>query len=65
MGWRVGLGGGGEESRGVRGKTNAPYSGYTSSPRKGLTVVLTHSVPNTLERPILSEYDVPACSPMM
>ena len=38
---------------------------HTSSPRRGLTVVLTHAVPNMLVRAILREYSVPACSPMM
>ena len=38
---------------------------YISSPRRGLTVVLTHTVPNMLDRVMLREYSVPACSPMM
>ena len=38
---------------------------HTSSPRRGLTVVLTHTVPNMLDRVTLREYSVPACSPMM
>ena len=38
---------------------------HTSSPRRGLTVVLTHAVPNILISTFLREYSVPACSPMM
>ena len=38
---------------------------HTSSPRRGLTVALNCAVPNTLDRAILSEYSVPACSSMM
>ena len=35
------------------------------SPRRGVTVVLNHTVPNTLDRVMLSEYSVPACNPMI
>ena len=38
---------------------------HTNSPRRGLTVVLTHTVPKMLDRVELREYFVPACSPMM
>ena len=38
---------------------------YTNSPRRGLTVVLTDTVPKMLDRVMLIEYSVPACSPMM
>ena len=37
----------------------------TISPSRGLTVVLTHTVPSTLDRVMLRGYSVPACSPMM
>ena len=37
----------------------------TPSPRRGLTEVLIHSVPNMLDSATFSEYSVPACSPMM
>ena len=38
---------------------------YTNSPKRGLTVVLTHTVPKMLDRVMVREYSVPACSPMM
>ena len=38
---------------------------HTNSPRRGLTVVLTHTVSKMLDRVMLREYSVPACSPMM
>ena len=50
---------------GMKDKYTRRNGPHTSSPRRGLTVVLTHSVPNMLNRAILSEYSVPACSPMM
>ena len=37
----------------------------SNSPRRGLTVALTHTVPKMLVRVMLREYSVPACSLMM
>ena len=73
MGWRDGLSGGGEGGgkehaylKRVRHIIFTLYvNGHTYSPRRGLTVVVTHSIPNILISAILMEYSVPACSPMM
>ena len=57
-------GGGEERKRSIFKKVPGMlYPHY--SPRRGLTVVLTHSIPNLLVRVILREYSVPAYSPMM
>ena len=56
------------ERRGRRGRyeqVSMTTCAQTNSPRRGLTVVLTHTVPSMLDRVMLREYSVPACSPMM
>ena len=73
MGWRDGLSGGGEGGgkehvylKSVRHIIFTLYvNGHSYSPRRGLTVVLTHTVPKMLDRVMLREYSMPACSPMM
>ena len=60
MGWKGGLRG-----REFRMHVTVHRTVYTNSPRRGLTVVLIHAVPNMLVRVMLREYSVPACSSMM
>ena len=67
MGWRDDLRGNEVEEKSHKHLTvlYMKLNTCTSSPRRGLTVVLTRAIPNMLVRVMLSEYSVPACSPMM